>query len=618
MPAAALWICCCAYLICAGWILSALNELNTAGYAVALLAGAGSLAIWPGKTGGRLLMGFRRPKGRRRFKKILPLAFLTVAVLELAGGILYAPCNYDALTYRLPRMLNWLAAGHWLWIPTINERMNYSGTAWEWTAMPFFALARSDRGMFLINALGFFLMPGLLFSIFRRLGVAGKTAWTWMWILPLAYGFTTQAGGIGNDLTGALFCLASIYFGLLARHSARVQPVWLSVLAAALMTGDKVSNLPLLLPWLIAVWPALPRLWTFWRSSLVIGLAALLVSAAPIMLLNQKYAGSWTGDPNDKYKMEIKNPVAGILGNACLLTEASLEPPLLPGAQKIDPLMSGAVPAWLNSRFPRLKAVHLNEIPGEEGAALGLGVTLPLFIAAVFALCRGGSVINFLRRLSPVTLAGYAAALFFMAKMGSEAGPRLMLPYYALVLVPLLQLSAHNTLLKWRGWRIFLALCAWSTLAVVVPSISRPLWPAQTMSSSLAQAHPENKMLQRLASAYTAYAHRNDFLAPIRAGLPENATVVGFVAGSNDTDYSLWHPIGRRTVVYPQYHIESFLKNPDVEWLVVKEDAWPNISREPLADWAQEHGAKSILTVSVVELVSWGPEKWTLFHIEKP
>ena len=40
MPKAVLiWVWFCAYLNCAGWTLSALHQLNAAGYAVALLLG---------------------------------------------------------------------------------------------------------------------------------------------------------------------------------------------------------------------------------------------------------------------------------------------------------------------------------------------------------------------------------------------------------------------------------------------------------------------------------------------------------------------------------------------------------------------------------------------------
>ena len=45
----------------------------------------------------------------RRFRRPLPLIYLVVLVLVFAGAISHAPTNYDGLTYRLPRMLNWLS-----------------------------------------------------------------------------------------------------------------------------------------------------------------------------------------------------------------------------------------------------------------------------------------------------------------------------------------------------------------------------------------------------------------------------------------------------------------------------------------------------------------------------
>lgn len=49
-------------------------------------------------------------------------------------------------------------------------------------------------------------------------------------------------------------------------------------------------------------------------------------------------------------------------------------------------------------------------------------------------------------------------------------------------------------------------------------------------------------MVQRLATIYSCYAHRNDLLAPLRAALPANVQEVGFVACLDDTDYSLGVP----------------------------------------------------------------------------
>ena len=617
-----LWIGWVAYANCAGWLLSACHQLNPAGYAVALLPGILLALAWLKKNPPR----FRPQKFRSRFRRPLPALFLLVAALVFLGGLLYAPTNYDALTYRLPRMLNWLAAGKWVWIPAFNERMNYSGTAWEWTALPLLALLRSDRALFLINALGFLLMPGLLFSIFRRLGVARRVAWAWMWLLPLAYGYATQAGGIGNDLMGALCCLLSVHFGLRARRSGRVTEVWLALLAAALMTAVKLSNLPLALPCLVAVWPALGRLRKNLAGSLAVAGIAVLVSVAPMMALNYLHAGSWNGDPNDRYKMQIKSPAAALLGNSLLLAQQSFMPPVLPAAEKTTRVFNGKLPApWerlLREKFPRYFANKLNELPGEEAAGLGLGLTLPLLAVGGAALCGlgwSGRRKNLFALLPPVALAAWVSLLFYLLKMGSEAGPRLLLPYYPLALVPLLLLPAQDWLWRRRAWRIFLVVAALGVLPALVLSPARPLWPARTVSEKWLAAHPDRALPRRLAAVYSTYANRNDILAPVRAALPADVREIGFISGSNDTDYSLWRPFGRRQVKYLRYDPRHFLEHPgEVEWVVVKEVYWPEVSPVPLAEWAAANHARIVSSVAIVELVSWGPETWTVLHFEKP
>jgi len=621
-----IWIWCCAYLNCAGWTLSALNELDPAGYVMALLVGLAALFVWRKKAAESFSPRSLWPKLRRRFRRPFPAIFLLVAVLIFLGGALYAPSNYDALTYRLPRMLNWLAAGHWFWIPTINERMNWANTGWEWMAMPFLALLHSDRGLFLINVLGFLLMPGLLFSVFRQVGVARKVAWTWMWVLPLAYGYATQAGSIGNDFTGTLFCLMSIHCGLRSRHSGRVSDIWLAGLAAALMTGVKLSNLPLLLPCLVAVWPALGQLRKNLAGSLAVTGIAVLISAVPTAVLNRAHTGSWNGDPQNLTQVQVKNPGAALLGNSLLLFQQSFMPPVLPGAHKVNDWLDKKLPAtWqqmLREKFPRYRGASLNELPQEEGAALGLGVTLLLLVvigAAAFGLGWPGSKRGLMLSMSPVGLAAWVSSLFFMLKTGSEADARLMLPYYPLVIIPILLLPAQDHLLRFRSWRVLLVLAALSVLPAVVLSPARPLWPAQTISERMARQHPDNPSLQRLAMVYSTYAHRNDLLAPLRDRVPEDALKIGFLAGDDDSDYSLWRPFGRRQVVYLQSDIQKSVNVPgDVEWLVVKRKIWPEAGNAPLEEWAAQHQAKIVLSVPIVTVVAWGEETWCLLHIEKP
>src|SRR5436309_622785 len=113
----------------AGWLLSLLGALNLIGYCCVVL-----FAIVIAATASvrrQLLCAARQIQAvaRKRFyrsrMRVLPLLFYTAAVLALIGGIIHAPNNYDALTYRIPRMLHWWSTGSWHWITTSNERLNF-------------------------------------------------------------------------------------------------------------------------------------------------------------------------------------------------------------------------------------------------------------------------------------------------------------------------------------------------------------------------------------------------------------------------------------------------------------------------------------------------------------
>jgi hypothetical protein len=231
---------------------------------------------------------------------------------------------------------------------------------------------------------------------------------------------------------------------------------------------------------------------------------------------------------------------------------------------------------------------------------------------------RAGPKQSLMAVMPPLGLAAWLSSLFFMLKMGSEADARLMLPYYPLALIPIVLLPAQNRLLQFRGWKLLIALASLSVLPAVVLSPARPLWPGRIITERLARQHPDNPVLQRLATVYSAYARRNDTLAPLRGGLPGGALKIGFLAGSNDTDYSLWRPFGLRQVEYLQIGADQPVHIPgDLEWIVVKRAAWAETGNMPLETWAAQIHAKITLSVPIVTLVAWGDETWCLLHIDK-
>src|SRR5205814_4382414 len=108
-----------------------------------------------------------------------------------------------------------------------------------------------------------------------------RVAWQWMWIFPAGYSFLLQAGSAGNDTFPTVYALAAIHFALRAKKTGRASDLWLSALSAALLTGAKASNLPLLLPWAIAVLPLFGLLRQKFAGNVIIAVICLAISFLP-------------------------------------------------------------------------------------------------------------------------------------------------------------------------------------------------------------------------------------------------------------------------------------------------------------------------------------------------
>ena len=621
-----LWILGSAACVSAGWILSALHQINLAGYAVFFLVLATGLAVEYkrprredraacARTGAKWA-----PRILRRFRRPLPLLFLLTAVLAALGGALYAPNNYDALTYRFPRMLHWWAASGWHWIATPNGRMNLSGTAFEWLMMPLFVVTHSDRFFFLINIVSYLLLPSLVFVVFAVAGLPRRVAWFWMWLLPAALCYSMQAGSISNDTIAATYFLSAIYFALQARRTRNIRDVWLAFLAAGLLTGVKASNLPLLLPIAWAFWPVLLLLERRFASSVAVVLLSMLVSFLPTAVLNQHFSGDWTGDPNNIGRMQVQKPLVGILGNGLQLGLQSLEPPFLPLARSVE--------IWVWERFPKrlqttLKAdfprfvVGFLELPQEESAGVGIGITAIVIVSIVAALRVRRQ--NQARPTDPawrqglvIGLLTWVAVLVYMSKLGSESTSRLIAAYYPLLFLPLLMNPAQSFLVRQRWYRT-LAVCA-STIALmaVILTPSRPLWPAERFFGWAANRFSGNAVIARGKMVYSVYRCRNDLFASLRQSIPESVQVIGLIEGGDDAESSLWRPFGARRVT----HVLKTDRSQEwkLHWLVVMDKKIGRGTPEDFDQWLQRDGGTLIARQSVTEKVGRGPDTWSVVY----
>lgn len=555
-----------------------------------------------------------------RFRRALPLLFLLYALLALVGGALYTPNNYDALTYRLPRVLHWLADGQWHWIDSNVTRMNMSATGFEWLMAPLVALTGSDRLLFLINVTAYLLLPGLLFGMFIRLGMRKRVAWYWMWLLPSGYCLALQAGGIGNDLLGAAFFLASLDFVLRARETGDFRDFALGLLAAALCTGVKGSNLPLMLPWMLAAWPC-------WRLVLArpvatgfVAVAALAVSFLPTAVTNTHYSGDWAGDPKNVLKLKVINPVNGVLGNSLILVTENLAPPVAPFAGDWNRLVLRQVKSGclreLSDAYPVL-TLTWPELAQEETAGLGLGLFALLAVSVAFAWrmrARGSpSKTDSQYPCRVLVCAGaWIALLAYMSKMGGAAAPRLVMPYYALLVASVLLLPGHALLVRNRWWRTIAFMAALSALPPVVLSTSRPLWPAQTVCRKLHEAYPQSALFKRAAQAYEVYNARADALAPLKVFIPDGVKTLGFAGSLDDAETSLWRPFGTRRLVDLTPENLKLSLGKQVRYLVVSGRGIRETCGMSLDDWLTENRLRVVGKKTLVTKLTDGEQEWAV------
>ena len=558
---AAIWLVYVAWSSSAGWILSWFGQLNRTGYLLALVPLlAASAALWKTTAGGNFVI----PRIYPHLKRPAVAAWMLVAILCLVGGILYAPSNYDGLSYRLPRILYWWQENRWQWLEDADSRMNYSGAGLEWQTLPLMVLSGSDRLLFLLNWIPFLFFPALTFHALKTFSVGNSAAARWMWILPLCYGFALQASSIGNDGLGGILTVASLAFSGLAEKRRSLAALVLAAIAASALGGLKLSNLPLMLPigifWLKAAWSmrSAIRGW-----SLIPGIVAIiLTSFLPLAVLNQVHCGNWAGDPNDDFKLRITKTLPGLVGNTFNLVVGTVELPVFPisseSKRRIRSHLEGeqSLTSYVQSGFPRFRPGLGGEIPMEEGSGVGLGVTLLLAIHF------------FQRRRSahPQTLQWIAlgattlSVAAYMAKMGSESTVRLILPYYPVMLAALLAITQRRCPRSpWlRGSYVFLPLLCLMPGLTLNPN--RPLIPLSTLAEI--PAFPDG-IRTRIRKLNEAYSSRSDPLQAIRKDIPENCDVIGFAGGPTQSAYSLFKPVGtRRVIEVNRANAESF------EWLV--------------------------------------------------
>lgn len=555
LAAVRIWILLSAWLAGAGWILSALHQLNRMGYAIVFIL-AGMALVWSRKqiTGpDRKSLLPAHHKYVRRFRRPAPLLFLVLAVLALLAGSLYLHSNGDSISYRIPRAWHWLGQEQWHWIHTADPRMNIVACGFEWLCTPLMLFTGTDRFLFLLNWLSYLMLPGLVFSVFTRMQVRPRAAWWWTWILSAGWCYAVQATSDANDSFAAIYILAAVDLALRAREKKSVADLWLSLLAAALATGVKQSNIPLVLLWLVAAAPSWRLLLPRPGAMLLVAAAGVLVSAVPVTLLNIAHAGNWQGLSHGtaNSNWSAGSPFWKLLGNFFSIPVQNLLPPIFPAADAWNNLTARFLETPLGAHFRSFERFgHLNAGISESSAGIGLSICLLTLFSLIIAppgqtgpggKCRP-DYFWWLRLLPWVVL------LVFMVEICSFADARLLSPYYLFLFPSLLVGARPANLTRRLWWQKFGLLSMLTTVLVLIVSRDRPLFPAVTLTSGLHGAHPQSKNVTRLWVAYAwpqSIGSRRDYFL---ADLPPDERIIGYATVNGVEEIGLWVPFGRRQV----------------------------------------------------------------------
>jgi len=585
------WLLWSAWCSLSGWALSAVNQLDGRGHLALLPALLAAIYCWLKTTSSARSDFSNFKKWRRRLCRPLPLIYLAIVGLSLLAAAENAnPWSFDAVTYRLPRVLDWWAAHHWYWTGALDHRLDYSSNGYEWQMLPVMELTHGDRFIFLLSWLPLLLMPWLVFLAFRTLGVNGRSARRWMWLLPSGYCYALQASGLQNDGYAVNYVLAAIGFAAFAFYSHRTISLWLAVLSVALLTGAKLSNLPLLLPLGFILLPALFRVrWFCWPTVPIILLAGVC-SFLPLAFFCWQHTGDWAGDPTEQWQMRPTQPVGAVAANLAEFVTDAFHPPILPGAQHVnawlDPVNHTTFMQWLQRANLNFIGIKFGEVAYEGGAGLGCGVglyTLFLLLGCWFVKPAPrfafSETLPLAWRLAPwLALISFAVLL---AKLASGHTARNAATFYPLLFIFLLRWPRIAALERRPLAGFLAAVGALAVVLVILVTPARPVLPIERLAQ-----HIPGATAKTIAHKYAVWAGFRDDLAPLREKLPPGSSRLGYAGAFRDTPYGLWKPLGSREVVELGLPPGSKLRPPaDLNCAVVTERGLQERYAMSLTNW---------------------------------
>jgi hypothetical protein len=447
-----------------------------------------------------------------------------------------------------------------------------------------------------------------------------------MWLLPVGgYCFVMQAETTQNDILGVVYALAAVCLALNAAERGVIHDFWLSMLAVALLTNVKQTNIPLALLWLVAALPGSGLILKRPIATAAIVMISLLVSILPTTIFNFQHEGNWTGTPvNTPFLTNciLNSPFWGITGNAFSLAAQNFRPPIFPWSQAWNQEMQRFLQTPFGGHFKSFESFgFLNFHVDSQTAGIGLGICALAIVSVIWAAClknkpdsTGRKRTTTLRLLLALP---WALLLVFMAKVGTYENARQLAPYYLFLLPSLLAPLAHTDLARKLLWQRLTYIVMLASTALVITSHLHPVFPALTISNWLQEKCPHSKFVREISALY---AYRSDIEAErslFKKDLPPNTSVVG-LKSPEDIEDGFWFPVGQRRVkeVLPG-DTSKELRSLGIEYVVIKSTSL-RFDNETISQWMVRYNGELVEDLSRAGTFGEQSDHIYLVHLISP
>jgi hypothetical protein len=150
---------------------------------------------------------------------------------------------------------------------------------------------------------------------------------------------------------------------------------------------------------------------------------------------------------------------------------------------------------------------------------------------------------------------------------------------------------------------------------LLVVSPPRPLWPAKTILTKLADKASPNPLVQRSLTVYSVYGMRSDGFKQVRERLPSDADPLGFVA-TDEVETSLWKPFGSRRILHVKAtDTRSQIQERGIRYVLVSAETWERLGKQSLESWFTDLGADVVETFTPRLRAGKEPFIWYLIRL---